>query len=869
MKKPLPIFLLAGFLTHFSMYAATYPVTTTGDGTTVDGTSLRWAITQANLNPGADLINFNLGVGPTTISISTALPALTDNFTTIDGFDNAGFPGTANTVAVFSATAVTPMNAVYKVIIANTSTAVNTLFTITGDNNTIRGLKLQSLGLTGVTDQAVSISGKNNLINGCYIDMNTNNTLVFGDTNPNYGIVITGESNAIGNGTAAGANIFFITDPLSYNRGSAILITGAAAKTNIVRGNMIGMNLDGATGDANVSNSGIKIDNAASNNTVGGTAEGDGNVISGNSGESYATYGIYVGNATNTVVRGNIIGLMANGLNRVAGNSQAIGIFLNAVGFDNSGTVIGGNTPGARNVISDNSRGGIENNGHRSVVIQGNYIGTNKNGQTVAGSQCYGINLTPGNLTLIGGSGFGEGNVISGNGTSFLGLPPGGIFIGGSVNCIVKGNIIGLSADGVTRLTTNGQRAGIYLNALTASYNIIGGTTAADRNIISDNTTYGIHLSWYSGTGNNTIQGNYIGPDKNGAMIAGSDQNYGIYMSDGSVNNKIGGSLAGEPNLIAYNTTNGIFITDVTSTSNLISRNPIYGTSMTKAINLDASGNNNYAMPTITSATTILVSGTSATNGDIVEVFKTDGGCINALQYLGSATVAGNAWSVAVSLSASDVVIANVHSSVNNNTSEFTTCTVLPIELISFTGKNQGATNLLEWTTASEINNDYFIIERSADGMSFEKIGTVTGAGNSTVDVNYNFIDLTPFSSPKERGVKYYRLRQTDFNGDYTYSDIIYLANTELSTLNFELSTLYPNPATDDLNYSINSLEDMEITLLVVDVLGRVVIEKSSTLVKGANNSKINVTEIASGTYVLQVITANGLSKAQKRFSVK
>lgn len=96
----------------------------------------------------------------------------------------------------------------------------------------------------------------------------------------------------------------------------------------------------------------------------------------------------------------------------------------------------------------------------------------------------------------------------------------------------------------------------------------------------------------------------------------------------------------------------------------------------------------------------------------------------------------------------------------------------LPIELLSFNGENLGSYNNLKWTTASEINNDYFTIQRSEDGYNWDIIGKVDGSGNSTDLKSYSLIDDSYNSV-----LNYYRLKQTDFNGDYKYSDITTIDN--------------------------------------------------------------------------------------------
>ena len=98
--------------------------------------------------------------------------------------------------------------------------------------------------------------------------------------------------------------------------------------------------------------------------------------------------------------------------------------------------------------------------------------------------------------------------------------------------------------------------------------------------------------------------------------------------------------------------------------------------------------------------------------------------------------------------------------------------TPLPIELLSFQGETIGAVNHLTWSTATEVNNDHFDVERSADGQSFERIGTLDGAGNSEEELHYELTDERPIA-----GTNYYRLKQVDDDGSATYSDVVVLVN--------------------------------------------------------------------------------------------
>ncbi len=95
------------------------------------------------------------------------------------------------------------------------------------------------------------------------------------------------------------------------------------------------------------------------------------------------------------------------------------------------------------------------------------------------------------------------------------------------------------------------------------------------------------------------------------------------------------------------------------------------------------------------------------------------------------------------------------------------TSTPLPIELISFKSLIEIKSTLLNWITASETNNSHFNIERSADARNFESIGEIKGAGNSSKEISYAFTDERPLP-----GINYYRIKQTDFDGQYSYSEI-------------------------------------------------------------------------------------------------
>ncbi|MEO5569628.1 MAG: T9SS type A sorting domain-containing protein, partial [Bacteroidia bacterium] len=170
----------------------------------------------------------------------------------------------------------------------------------------------------------------------------------------------------------------------------------------------------------------------------------------------------------------------------------------------------------------------------------------------------------------------------------------------------------------------------------------------------------------------------------------------------------------------------------------------------------------------------------------------------------------------------------------------------LPIELLSFTGKRHDDKNILQWKTASENNNDYFTLEKSKDANTFQPIAKIKGAGNSTMVLNYSFTDNTPLSLGEGTGVRYYRLKQTDFNGTASYSKIISLNSNSKNENDF---LIYPNRANDFINlFYVNQNVNDEIK--IVNTLGE-------TLIKTTNKNKIDVSSLPNGIYFVSIISEN------------
>lgn len=166
----------------------------------------------------------------------------------------------------------------------------------------------------------------------------------------------------------------------------------------------------------------------------------------------------------------------------------------------------------------------------------------------------------------------------------------------------------------------------------------------------------------------------------------------------------------------------------------------------------------------------------------------------------------------------------------------------LPIELLYFKPKYEDDIVKLIWSTASEHNNDYFTIEKSYDGFIYEVIKTIPGAGNSTHVINYYEEDRSFTSS-----IVYYRLKQTDFDGQFVRTDwesvFIDKKVTELE--------ITPNPFDQELNITFISEINGVKTLKLTDLIGNVVYQEDIMVFNGINNLKIKLNPLSRGVYLL------------------
>lgn len=188
---------------------------------------------------------------------------------------------------------------------------------------------------------------------------------------------------------------------------------------------------------------------------------------------------------------------------------------------------------------------------------------------------------------------------------------------------------------------------------------------------------------------------------------------------------------------------------------------------------------------------------------------------------------------------------------------------ILPIKLLSFDARWFDKNNkrvILDWKTASETNNDYFLIERSINAINFYPIIKTYGQGTTTKINYYTEYDDEPFV----KGISYYRLKQVDFDGSYAYSQIVALnVNKQV-----ELITIFPNPAKSYIEFIVSTAEATNANIRIVDDLGQVLYSEKSYLEIGYNKKTINLTNFARGNYILQISTEKN-AKTEKTFIVR
>ena len=169
----------------------------------------------------------------------------------------------------------------------------------------------------------------------------------------------------------------------------------------------------------------------------------------------------------------------------------------------------------------------------------------------------------------------------------------------------------------------------------------------------------------------------------------------------------------------------------------------------------------------------------------------------------------------------------------------------LPIQLSSFTGIVTPGGNSLSWETESELNNDFFTLERSPDISQFMSIEVIKGAGTSSSHHSYHSLDRHPYE-----GMNFYRLKQTDFNGKFTYSHIVALENHAPLTTVISIS---PNPSHDETEIELSAPEDADLTVEINDITGNPVNVMTEEIHPGLNKIIVSLSGNPPGVYMIEL----------------
>jgi hypothetical protein len=422
--------------------------------------------------------------------------------------------------------------------------------------NTVGGTAAANV-ISGNGIDGVLVSGKGtsgNLILGNLIGTDANGGAALG--NDSYGVLIglAATRNTVGGTAVAAGNI------ISANA-TGLSIQDPGTTGNIVLGNRIGTDRTGTSPLGNKS-AGLFLISGATDNTVGGTATGAGNVISAN-----ATDGVDDVAANRNVFLGNYIGTDASGTAGLGNGANGLSL------ASTTRNTVGGTVAGSANVISANARNGvvITNGGTSGNVVLGNLIGTDRTGAIGLGNGNFGIAIgSAATANTVGGLAAGAANTISAN---LVGV---GISSRGTSGNLVLGNLIGTDRTGTARI--GNTLDGVSVDS-GATANTIGGAVAGSANVISANGFVGVLLGGV-GTTRNVVLGNLIGTDETGTVGLGNL--YAGVLIQGATGNTIGGKAAGAANVISANLSNhfgsggyGVQISAVGTSGNLVLGNLI------------------------------------------------------------------------------------------------------------------------------------------------------------------------------------------------------------------------------------------------------------------------------------------------------
>jgi Secretion system C-terminal sorting domain len=182
----------------------------------------------------------------------------------------------------------------------------------------------------------------------------------------------------------------------------------------------------------------------------------------------------------------------------------------------------------------------------------------------------------------------------------------------------------------------------------------------------------------------------------------------------------------------------------------------------------------------------------------------------------------------------------------------------LPIELTRFEVKALNGIVGLNWETASETNNDFYSIERSFDGLRFTEVADVNGSGTTTTKQRYAFEDVNA-AKVATANMAYYRLKQTDFDGNFAYSHIV---TVDLRRGTFQINPI--NAANDYVTFETSREVAEDIEVQVIDMSGRIMESKNVTISEGFNQVSLDLSQLSTGIYT--VVVGKGNLSTTKKF---
>lgn len=183
---------------------------------------------------------------------------------------------------------------------------------------------------------------------------------------------------------------------------------------------------------------------------------------------------------------------------------------------------------------------------------------------------------------------------------------------------------------------------------------------------------------------------------------------------------------------------------------------------------------------------------------------------------------------------------------------KFSSCAAggpMPVELTSFSAHNKGTGVTLDWSTAQELNNRYFDVERSVNANEWTLVGRVNGAGNSQTVKNYNAFDASPVS-----GINYYRLKQVDFDGNFKYSKTVSI-KADGPVMNISVFT---NPFHSTLSVNFNSATSQMVSARLMDITGKQVAVENWSVTSGNVRKDLSAGALNPGMYILTIRNNSG-----------